>query len=241
VRVITLNMWGHGGPWRARQAVARSQLQHLAPDMLCLQEVVDRCFLLELEEALGLRTLVSDVPGSNLAILGNQAARATSIVTFAAQSPYPDTPRRLCLVELSDGSTLITTHLSWQAHDSATRQRQIEQLLTCVGQGPTLLAGDLNCPLEAPELQQLREAGFDDALAGTAAACLPTWDNRNPYTLPYRATTPDARIDLIVCNPAWRAQHAVCTAAVVLNEPYGEVYASDHLGVLAAFEKRALG
>ena len=244
MRIITLNLWGREGPWRARHALAARQLRGLAPDLLCLQEVVGWDDLLGLAEALTMSVLVADPGGSDLAVLATprvrREVRATEQRECVTRSPLEERSRGACLLRLRDGSTVLTTHLSWRADDGATRRAQLDELLGWMGEVPALLCGDLNAPLDAPELAPLWEQGFGDALQGWPAATRPTWDLRNPYTAPYGGSYPSQRLDHVLVNLAWRAKHRVVDAQVVLDEPDQGLLASDHYGVCVELQAQAV-
>ena len=237
MRIVTLNLWGRSGPWRARHRLAAHQLAALRPDVVCLQEVDDTDALRRLARETSLDVAVADPDGSALAILTRRrrglersAVEAAELLVLQAHSPFESAPRSLCAVHLA-GVTIANTHLSWRADDGDTRRRQAEQVSRHLP-APAIVCGDFNCELEAPEMAPLT-ARFVDVLAGTPAAARPTWDNRNPHTAPYRADYADMRIDLILADPGVLARHERRETAVVLDAPDRDgLYASDHFGVL---------
>lgn len=231
MRIVTLNMWGRSGPWRARYRLASRALAALRPDIVCLQEVDDEGLLDRIARATGRHIAVSDPAVSALAILvpRRPCPQATELIELRARSPHEKLPRRLCVVHY-DGLAVACTHLSWRADDAATRRAQAEEIARHVPT-PSVVCGDFNCELDAPELAPLT-ARFVDVLADTPAATRPTWDNRNPHTRPYRASWPDMRVDLVLADPLALSRHPRHGAAVVLDTPQGGLYPSDHFGVL---------
>lgn len=236
MRIITINMWGRGGPWRQRWRIAARDLALLQADVLCMQEVDDRDLLAEVVRACGLRVAAADLASSCLAVLTRGPAEG-EVRRFRTISPHEGTPRSCCLVRLPSGATLANTHLSWRKEDAASRRGQVAELASELRGQPSLVCGDFNCELGAPELAPLLSAGFMDVCTGTAAAARPTWDNRNPFTLPYRSQYPDMRIDLVLAGGAFLGLHPLQDARVVLDQPDAEtgLYVSDHFGVMAEF------
>ena len=158
-----------------------------------------------------------------------QVPPSTELLELRARSPFEERPRRLCAVHL-DGVTVANTHLSWRAEDSASRHAQATEIAAHLP-SRTVLCGDFNCELTAPEFAPLR-ARFSDLLAGLPAEREPTWDNRNPHTAPYRDSYPDMRIDLILGDREVVRRHPARYAALVCNTPDSSgLYASDHFGV----------
>ena len=51
--VLTLNVWNREGPWPDRLALVRSWIDRLQPDLIGLQEVVDRSHTQELLSGFG--------------------------------------------------------------------------------------------------------------------------------------------------------------------------------------------
>ncbi|MFL5679799.1 MAG: endonuclease/exonuclease/phosphatase family protein [Chloroflexota bacterium] len=64
------------------------------------------------------------------------------------------------------GVTVISTHLTYAGSGQRERQARILASIADDAHGPVVLAGDLNAPIEAPELAVLRDA-FVDAFAAT--------------------------------------------------------------------------
>lgn len=229
MRLVTMNLWGRSGPWRARYRWAARELAALRPDIVCLQEVDDRTALLGLARACRLEIAVADLAVSMLAIL-TRGRPPAELIELDARSPREGVARRLCAVDL-DGVTVATTHLSWRADDRDARRGQAAQIARHLA-APAVVCGDFNCELDAPELAPLT-ARFSDTLAGTPAASRPTWDNRNPHTAPYRNQYPDLRIDLVLADPALLARYPPRQTAIVLDTPDPRgIYPSDHFGVL---------
>ena len=98
--------------------------------------------------------------------------------------------------------------------------------------------GDFNAAPETPEVKKMAVRGkFMDAFA----AMHPkdpglTWDNRNPYAAG-GTVMPDRRIDYIFSRNNAAVLGKLKSCGIIFKEPDERgVYASDHFGLLAAFE-----
>ena len=151
------------------------------------------------------------------------SGRPLAGVTFAA-APYGTREPR-CAVggRLAPASAtapapsawLVNTHLTYAG--TGQRQAQAERLARMADDlgSPVILAGDLNAPIEAPELRPLADA-FDDAFA---AVGVPPGDPRRRSCGPHR-------IDHLLTR-GLRALECVVV--------HGAGDASDHLPVVATF------
>jgi endonuclease/exonuclease/phosphatase family metal-dependent hydrolase len=160
----------------------------------------------------------------------------------------PRQGRAVVLAEIKTPTGLLaifTTHLSSAWARSDLRQAQLEEVVTYMreqaGHGFALLTGDFNAPPMSDEVRRLTgwstayHPGF--ALIDAWAYVRPldpgwTWTRQNPITAENHE--PDCRIDYILAAPpeADGRGEPVAVATIGAN-PLGEVWASDHLGVLA--------
>ncbi|MBN2553724.1 MAG: endonuclease/exonuclease/phosphatase family protein [Spirochaetales bacterium] len=110
------------------------------------------------------------------------------------------------------------------------------------GAQPVILMGDFNAESDAEEIAVLMKAGFRDAYAEAGALPGYTWDGtRNGNIQLQQRVHPEdfwlepkrQRIDYIFFRGAGLQ---VANCEVVLDQPVGGLYASDHFGVLADFE-----
>ena len=141
----------------------------------------------------------------------------------------------------------VTTHLNWKLHHGWVRERQVLALATLVEEWsaglelPPVLVGDLNADPDSNEVRFLsglaslegRSTCLHDAwrVAGDGSPGY-TWDNRNPYA--HYGFEPDRRIDYIFVGPAdVHGRGWIDSAELAFSEPRGEVFASDHFGVVA--------
>jgi endonuclease/exonuclease/phosphatase family metal-dependent hydrolase len=158
------------------------------------------------------------------------------------------------LVPLPSGVTLafFCTHLNWQFDHGHVRERQVVAVADFVrefgateGASPTMppiLVGDLNAEPDAREIRFLRGLAsldgrsvyFQDAwqLAGDGGPGF-TWDNRNRFAA--LAWEPDRRIDYVLVGLASKddGRGWIGAARLAFTEPAGDVFASDHFGVVA--------
>ena len=161
-----------------------------------------------------------------------------------------DEPRAMlgALVETPDGLLpVLTTHLDWEFDHGYVRERQVIAVddfareLACTADLPPVLMGDFNAHPDSTEMRYLRGLAslegrstyYQDAWEigrPREAGC--TWDNRNRFAA--YAHEPDRRIDyVLVGQPDARGRGAIAGAQLVFEQPVGEVFASDHFGVLA--------
>ena len=161
-----------------------------------------------------------------------------------------DEPRTVlgALIETSDGVLpVLTTHLDWEFDHGCVRERQVlvvddfARELARNGDLPPVVMGDFNAHPDSTEMRYLRGLSsldgrstyFQDAweIGGPdGRGC--TWDNRNRFAT--YAHEPDRRIDYILVGPPDAGgRGVVASARLVFDGPAGDVFASDHFGVLA--------
>jgi endonuclease/exonuclease/phosphatase family metal-dependent hydrolase len=161
-----------------------------------------------------------------------------------------DEPRAMlgALIETPDGLLpVLTTHLDWEFDHGCVREHQVVAVddfareLALASDLPPVLMGDFNAHPDSTEMRYLRgltsldgrSTYFQDAWdIGRPGDRGWTWDNRNCFAA--HAHEPDRRIDYILVGPPdARGRGVVSTARLVFDEPVGDVFASDHFGVLA--------
>ncbi len=239
VRVLTLNLWHDKGDWPKRRALIVEEVRRLKPDLIALQEVLQRPGLAnqaeDLGRALGYRAgFVSVDPPAAERRYGNAIllAGAGSPVQERKLEPLNDYRTAAHVFAGGDarrpGVDFYATHLHNERDGGAIRQRQIDSLLDFVDAtargGRTILAGDFNTDADAPELAALR-ARYADAfatahpdLAGDAARA----STLNPAYLPAQ------RIDHVFYDPSG---FTVTEARIVMNQSRDGVWPSDHFGL----------
>ena len=259
IRILTLNIWQEQGPWERRLELIQRQIQELAPDAVCLQEVREVPGKVAnqaetLAQALGMEHIYRAVQewgggDEGLAIL----SRFPIIRHEARELPaWPKRSRRICLgaeIKTPEGLFwLYTTHLAYRPQDGALRELQVmeaERLVAShASDHASVLCGDFNATPDTDEIRFLggrtslggRRVFYQDAFAvcNRGAEGL-TWCRDNPYTAQLSWLEQDRRLDYIFVTPCRSSGSGVVEACrIVCNEPdQAGVYCSDHYGLLA--------
>jgi endonuclease/exonuclease/phosphatase family metal-dependent hydrolase len=258
LRVLTLNIWNLSGDWRSRRHAILAVLQRFEPDVVCLQEVVAG------ERGNQAGWLASELGGWSLAYAGEPPHTATEArfgnavlsrwpITRSSSAHLPYEPdeqevRRVVVHARTEAIDVFSTHLSWQLHDAALRERQVRVLAQFISEqadpsarlGP-VIAGDFNAEPDSTAIRYLSGLGsldgasayFQDAwrLAGDGGPGL-TWSDRNPHAA--MDQEPDRRIDYVFSGFHGRTGTGrPVECVVVADEPVEGVWPSDHFGVLA--------
>jgi endonuclease/exonuclease/phosphatase family metal-dependent hydrolase len=255
VTVLTLNIWNRGGPWDDRLAVIRAGLAAMRPDVVCLQEVLampdfDQARLIA--EGLGYDVAFGR-DGDDHYPFGNAIlSRWPMERTLARPLPRGGTDENRSVTFASvrtpfGALPVFSTHLNWKLHHGHVRVQQVRAIVAFIDEQtdeadlPAVLAGDFNAEPDADEIRYLRGLTglggecvyFCDAWAaagdGGAGA---TFVRRNPYA--NSDNEPDRRIDYVfVRGPNERLEGSPRGCTLAFDGPVGDVWASDHLGVLA--------
>lgn len=257
LRVLTLNIWNLTGDWRARRHAIVAVVRRWEPDVVCLQEVVanDRGNQAEwLAAALGEWAVAyaGEPLRGGPALFGN-AVLSRRPIDATASGPLPHVEdaaevRRVVLHARTGGVDVFSTHLSWQLHDAALRERQVQALVRFVDDrtdpaatiGP-VVAGDFNAEPDATAIRYLcglaaldgTSTYLQDAwrLAGDGGPGI-TWSNANPHAALDRE--PDRRLDYVFSGFRGRGGAGrPIECRVVADAPVDGVWPSDHFGVLA--------
>lgn len=257
LRAVTLNIWNRQGPWERRLPLIRDGLAALAPDVVGLQEVLGMTGASQADEiAAGLGWHVHYAPAWHLgggltfgnAILSPHPLRDAEVLPMPAPPELDTRSVAFARVAMPCGEVpVFVTHLTWQLHRGDARCAQVRALADHVAARapvdgfPPILLGDFNAVPDADEMRFLRgltplggkSVYFADCWTATGAdGPGHTYDRRNPYA--YRSREPSRRIDYVyVRGPdrALRGEPVACR--VVLDQPTGDVWPSDHFGVLA--------
>ncbi|HVE95014.1 MAG TPA: endonuclease/exonuclease/phosphatase family protein [Acidimicrobiales bacterium] len=260
LRVLTLNIWNLSGDWRARRVETVEWIDRLAPDVVCLQEVVESDAGGNQAEWLAEHcagdwfVAYAGRPVMDGVLFGN-AVLSRWPIDAQADDDVPSTPeredetQRFVLHARTNGLDVFSTHLSWQYADGVIREKQVLKLAEVVADRadtsaalPPILAGDFNAEPDSTEMRFLtgltslegRSVYFQDAwrVAGGRGPGY-TWENRNPHAS--KEYEPDRRIDYILVG--WRRNHTgagrVEACRVVCDRVLTEDWASDHHGLLA--------
>jgi endonuclease/exonuclease/phosphatase family metal-dependent hydrolase len=234
--VVTINLWGAGGPARARMDALADWLAAERPDIVLLQEVervagTDAADLLGAAagypHVAGIRTGWGSAVGEGLAVLARPPLRPRP----GRRLPLAplDPPRALQQVDVDTPAgtvRLANTHLAWRLSATGARTRQARTVVRALSAArlPVVLGGDLNDVFGSDPLGVLAAAGFVDCCAHEAAP-RDTFDAANPYM--GEPALAGRRVDhLLVRGPELSA------VRVVLDGHAGPVV-SDHYGVRA--------
>ena len=270
MRVVTWNIWWKFGPWLERQPAIEAELRRVDADIITLQEVwadddADQAQLLA--DQLGFHVVRSRRPDGTPQGFGN-AILSREPLHFIEQVTLPDLDSaptsRTALITASDADPaprlLVTTHLAWQYHASATRQMQLQAILDAVDRHrrpddlaeplPVILTGDLNGTPESQEIRRLTglepgyhpELIFIDSWAAVGEGTGYTWTRDNPHAA--EASWPRRRLDYVLVS--WPRAKPFCsplTAEVVGIEPVAvgtepAIVPSDHYALVVDLDDR---
>jgi endonuclease/exonuclease/phosphatase family metal-dependent hydrolase len=235
----TLNIWHDQQDWPARLQVALAELRTVDPDVILLQEVLQKEGLPNqaqtLADSLGCRFFfVSVDPPSATKRYGNAIlTRHTVLATDEVKLEPLDDYRVAGYARLDvSGHTIdvYVTHLHHTREGGAIRAEQVAHLLRFIDAtrkgGPLLLGGDFNAPPDADELRPLR-ARLVDAYAavhpekvGVLVTTLNPAMGHEPRRIDYLYTAPDGPVPV--------------ASEVFLDRPTEHaIWGSDHFGVWA--------
>jgi endonuclease/exonuclease/phosphatase family metal-dependent hydrolase len=267
---MTLNIWNVSGDWGARRHAILSVLRDTAPDIVCLQEVVanDRGNQAEwlakewggdgdggaggeVHCAFGGTPLAVTNGRFGNAILSRWPIDHVSTTDLPYEPDDRDT-QRVVVHARTGGVDVFSTHLAWQLHDAALRERQVRALTAFVAEqsdssaavGP-VVSGDFNAEPDSTAIRYLcglaslngASTYFQDAwrLAGDGGPGL-TWSRRNDHAA--EDNEPDRRLDYIFSWFRGRSGAGRPLACrVVADTPIDGVWPSDHFGVLAVLSR----
>jgi endonuclease/exonuclease/phosphatase family metal-dependent hydrolase len=266
LRVLTLNCWNISEPYAARMAVARAAIAALDPDLIGLQEIIVRRDGFDqgadLLAGRGYHVAYApafrwterghvpcDVEGDSF---GNLMASRWPLAGWERCAlPGEELNERRCALAAHIATpfgrlAFVCTHLAWQRHHGALRQRQVQVLDELVrGYGrdsalPPILVGDLNAEPDASEIRFLaglatidgHSTYYQDAWRVRGDGPGFTWDNRNPYAA--LGFEPDRRLDYIFVGGAdAHGRGWIERVALACDQPVDGIFASDHFGVVA--------
>ncbi len=255
--VLTLNIEHDAGRWPERARLIRSWIDRLAPDLVGLQEVLQgpgQDQAAELLAEAGYHLDFGAASGWRDGLAFGNAVGARWPIRQRQELRLPDAgdgeTRAALVVEVASPwgpLCFANTHLSWQLHHGAVRERQVMALCDLVlrrrtrDDFPPVLVGDFNAEPDSAEIRYVaglqsldgRSVHFRDAWrhAGPGGDGR-TWSRRNPYT--HRWHEPERRIDYVFVGPP-RADGVglVERCRVVCDAPEEGVWPSDHFGVYA--------
>jgi endonuclease/exonuclease/phosphatase family metal-dependent hydrolase len=227
LRIVTLNVWQLCEPIEKRLALAIAQLEGLAPDVVCLQEVwpyKGTTTAHVIAEALGMETCYApsvawDGGEEGLAIC---AKKIQATMSLKLPDPRPKDERQLLSAEVATAGGPIwihTTHLHYRLDDGVAREKQVLAIDAAIRglrtdtSPPQILCGDMNATPDSDEMRFLRglttldgrRTHFQDAWLRLHRETQPgdgpedgiTWSSENEHTRPLRSLDIDRRIDYV--------------------------------------------
>jgi endonuclease/exonuclease/phosphatase family metal-dependent hydrolase len=251
LRVATLNLWGRNGPWPDRLGLIRAELGRRAPRLVGLQEVMrdeppGTCQAEEIATGIGYTVAYSPAVTLRTGVMGNALLTSLPIRehrTFPLPTAPGIEPRVLLYARVATAEgdlPVFVTHLDWQGDHGAARLEQCRfiasQVTSLAGPLPPVIMGDFNAEPDSDEIRYLRglhsvdgeSVCFADAWAyggdGSAGA---TFSRVNDYAR--RGQVPSRRIDYIFAGDGAAPLHT----EVAFRTPVGEVWASDHFGLVS--------
>jgi len=265
LRAVTLNIWNRQGPWPERLPLIRDGLAALEPDVVGLQEVLAFAGGNQAQEiAADLGWHVHYGPAWQLgggvtlgnAILSRWPLRGAEVHPIADVAGQGRSVAHAFLDAPCGHVPVFVTHLTFEMYLGHLRCEQVRRLADYVAERapvgdatfPPILLGDFNCEPDSDEMRFLRgrtalggkSVYFADAWVATEhtrGGAEPGWtyDRRNPYAL--RSREPSRRIDYVyVRGPDRKLRGEPLSARIVLDAPSGDVWPSDHFGVLAEIQ-----
>lgn len=242
ITLVTLNLWHDKGDWPRRERLIVDRLREIRPDVVTLQEVFQHDGLPNqaktLADALGYDYVFASVDAPDAPRrFGNAILSRHPILAHDWKALEPlDDYRNIVHVRIAiDGRevNVYDTHLHWTEQGGAIRAEQVADALAYIdataGGAPSVLAGDLNTSMDAPELQPLLQP-FADAYAAMHPDMQP--GDRAHATLDL-AQYPPRHIDQVLLQ---RDAFVPLRADIILDRPdAGGTLASDHYGVRVEF------
>lgn len=246
VTVLSFNLWHDKGDWPKRRAMILAEIKRLKPDVIALQEVLQRDGLRnqaeDLAAALGYRVqFVSVDPPDAARRYGNALLTRKRPETREMRKLEPlGDYRTAAHARLRPGPPrtridVYATHLHNDQGGGAVRATQISSLLNFIdttAQGSyVIVAGDFNSDADSPELRALA-ARYRDAYGNAhpdASRNIAAHTTLNPAYLPAQ------RIDHVFYDPIG---FELVEARVVLKQSREGVWPSDHFGLLVKLRTR---
>jgi len=261
MRVLTYNLLAYGQADGARRAeVVRAELARLRPDVVALQEVTRADGFDQAVDLLGDEVVIVDHPGADDGGVGACLASRWPVGAVHTLDLHlvPDAvglPWAAAVAAEVDGPlgpVLVVHHKpNWQLDAEHVREAQavatarfVQELTAGRPELPVVLIGDFDA---GPEAASIRFLTGRQSLAGIGvryedawAAVHPgepgdTFSPRNPLvTAGEMALERGRRIDHVMVRSGPHGPALdVADCRLVLDEPVGGVWASDHFGVLA--------
>lgn len=243
--IMTYNLWFDSQNWSARFNYMLGEIREADPDVICLQEVIQRPNLpnqaASMADSLGYYyVFTSRDPEGNPTRFGNAILSRYPIATTNAVDLSPLSDFRTAIhAQIEIGGNVIdiyNTHLHNTAVNQDIRIEQIEDLKNFIDQtqsgGLTFLCGDFNADPDWEEMELVYE-GFIDVY--------PLFHDNHLApehgTLNFNLNHQQRRIDYIFFGKQGAEQLQPLQAEILLDEPSPTgIYGSDHFAVGASFQ-----
>lgn len=237
--VVTFNLHHDREDWPERRRVIQRELERLQPDVIALQEVIQRPHVRNqaawLARKLGYEYLfVSTDPPGRFKRYGNALLTRRPVLARNEHLLVPLTDYRtvghLRIDVDGQAMNVYATHLNERSDDTGKRIRgeQIADLLAFVARTaddlPVVIAGDFNAQVDAGDLSPLRQRfgdSYGSVHVNNELAQVSTL-NRHYFDAPRRIDHVFFQQDQLIAREA----------RLLFDEPYAEGrWASDHYGV----------
>ncbi len=240
--VVTLNLWHDQRDWPKRLNVILAEMRRIRPDVLCLQEVLQNPDLRNqaqtLGDSLGCHVQFASVDGPERPKRYGNAVLTPHRVLAGGERNLepPDDYRAVGHVRFAWRGREIdaySTHLHHTPQGGTIRATQIRHLLAYVdstrGEGPTVIAGDFNAELGAPEMDLVSARHLD-----VFHVVHPKASRAEAATFNTRFGADPGAIDHIFVERKAAAQLMAIACEVIFRTVGPDsVWASDHYGVVA--------
>ena len=238
LKIATLNLYHDKDDWPRRRVQIVEGFRREQPDVIALQEVIQREGLVNQAEWLAGQLgyawhFVSTDPAGKPMRYGNAILTRHPILLRGEQRLRPlDDSRTAGLLRIDlEGRALnvYVTHLHWTDQGGPIRAQQVADLLQYIATTTegiaSIVAGDFNATADAPELTSLR-GGFID----TYGSQHPDADPVSSSTLNLKYFAPK-RIDHVFYQ---RGEFTPVSSRIIFNQADADgIWASDHYGMLA--------
>jgi endonuclease/exonuclease/phosphatase family metal-dependent hydrolase len=246
LKIATLNLYHDKDDWPRRRMQIVEEFRRQQPDVITLQEVIQRENLVNQAEWLAGQLgyswhFVSTDPAGKPMRYGNAILTRHPVLLRGEQRLRPlDDSRTVGLLRIDlQGRPLnvYVTHLHWTDQGGAIRTQQVADLvryIAATSEGmPSIVAGDFNSTTDSPELAALRE-GFID----TYGSRQPDADTVSSSTLNLKYFAPK-RIDHVFYQ---RGEFTPVSSQIIFNQANADgTWASDHYGMLAILRFQSAG
>lgn len=258
VRVATLNLFGHHGPWDDRREVLVNGFRDLQPDLMSFQEVITTDGYDQIADILGdehhiVHQRDGKVDDNGAAIASRWPISQVHELDLTVTPRTADFPCTALIAEIDApqpfGPLLfVNHHPNWQLDFEYERELQtvivarfIESKLRDQDRH-VIIAGDLDADHQAASI---RFWTGRQSLDGMSVCYRDGWESKHPGKPGHTFTSenglmvdwdwPFGRIDhiLVKCGLHGGPTLAIDACERIFDQPVNDVWASDHFGVLA--------